>query len=162
MLIEILMPDFQGRLDLVNKIIQAQPAVYAHNIETVERLTPRVRDRRAGYQQSLDVLDYIKKQNKTNYTKSSIMLGLGESEAEVLQTMRDLRSIDVDFLTLGQYLRPSLHQLKVVEYIHPDVFDFFREEGLRLGFKYVASGPLVRSSYKAAEFFIKSIMKPLN
>ena len=102
MLIEILMPDFQGRLDLVNKIIQAQPAVYAHNIETVERLTPRVRDRRAGYQQSLDVLDYIKKQNKTNYTKSSIMLGLGESEAEVLQTMRDLRSIDVDFLTLGQ------------------------------------------------------------
>ena len=121
MLIEILMPDFQGRLDLVNKIIQAQPAVYAHNIETVERLTPRVRDRRAiGYQQSLDVLDYIKKQNKTNYTKSSIMLGLGESEAEVLQTMRDLRSIDVDFLLFGQYLRPSLHQLKVVEYIHPE------------------------------------------
>ena len=125
MLVEILMPDFQGQLDLVAEIIQAQPTVYAHNIETVERLTPRVRDRRAGYQQSLDVLDYIKKQNKTNYTKSSIMLGLGESEAETLQTMRDLRSIDVDFLTLGQYLRPSLHQLKVIEYIHPDVFDFF-------------------------------------
>ena len=159
MLIEILMPDFQGRLDLVNKIIQAQPAVYAHNIETVERLTPRVRDRRAGYQQSLDVLDYIKKQNKTNYTKSSIMLGLGESEAETLQTMRDLRSIDVNFLTLGQYLRPSLHQLKVVEYIHPDTFDFFRKEGLKMGFKYVASGPLVRSSYKAAEFFIQSMIK---
>ena len=87
------------------------------------------------------------------------MLGLGESEAETLQTMRDLRSIDVDFLTLGQYLRPSLHQLKVIEYIHPDVFDFFREEGLRLGFKYVASGPLVRSSYKAAEFFIQSMIK---
>ena len=87
MLVEILMPDFQGQLDLVAEIIQAQPTVYAHNIETVERLTPRVRDRRAGYQQSLDVLDYIKKQNKTNYTKSSIMLGLGESEAETLQTI---------------------------------------------------------------------------
>jgi lipoic acid synthetase len=159
MLIEILMPDFRGDLQLVDEIIYARPAVMAHNIETVENLTPTVRDKRAGYRQSLKVLEYIKKKNSTHYTKSSIMLGFGEKQEEVLQTMKDLRGVGVDFFTLGQYLRPTKHQLKVSQYIPPAMFDFYRDEGLKMGFRYVASGPLVRSSYKAAEFFIKSIVK---
>ena len=158
LLIEILMPDFRGEQELIDKVIAANPAVLAHNIETVERLTSRVRDRRAGYKQSLNVLKYIKQKDKTSYTKSSIMLGLGETQEEVLKTMQDLREINVDFLTLGQYLRPSAHQLKVQEYIHPSLFKFYETQGLKMGFKYVASGPLVRSSYKAAEFFIRSIL----
>lgn len=159
LLVEILMPDFRGDLTLVDKILEARPEVYAHNIETVERLTPTVRDRKANYKQSLSILEYIKQQGATNYTKSSIMLGLGEEKQEVLQTMEDLRKIDVDFLTLGQYLRPTKHQLKVADYIHPEIFSYYENEGIEMGFKYVASGPLVRSSYKAAEFFIQSIIK---
>ena len=159
MLVEILMPDFRGELGLVDKIIDSRPAVMAHNIETVERLTPRVRDRRATYRQSLRVLEYIKNKNLMHYTKSSIMLGFGESKKEVLQTMNDLRGVGVDFFTLGQYLRPTKHQLEVNEYVLPSVFDFYRDEGLKMGFRYVASGPLVRSSYKAAEFFLRSIIR---
>lgn len=159
MLIEILMPDFRGDLELVDEIIYANPAVMAHNIETVSRLTPSVRDKRAGYKQSLKVLEYIKNKNSAYYTKSSIMLGFGEEQAEVLETMRDLRSVGVDFFTLGQYLRPTNHQLKVTHYVPPASFDFYRDEGLAMGFRYVASGPLVRSSYKAAEFFIKSVVR---
>lgn len=159
MLIEILMPDFRGDFKLVDEVRYANPAVMAHNIETVEKLTPYVRDKKAGYQQSLRVLEYIKKKSLAQYTKSSIMLGFGETEVEVLQTMKDLRKIDVDFFTLGQYLRPTKHQLKVNQYIPPSVFNFYRDEGLKMGFQYVASGPLVRSSYKAAEFFIKSIIR---
>ena len=159
MLVEILMPDFRGELGLVDKIIDSRPAVMAHNIETVERLTARVRDRRATYRQSLRVLEYIKNKNLMHYTKSSIMLGFGESKKEVLQTMNDLRGVGVDFFTLGQYLRPTKHQLEVNEYVLPSVFDFYRDEGLKMGFRYVASGPLVRSSYKAAEFFLRSIIR---
>ena len=159
MLIEILMPDFQGKKHLIDEVIYANPAVFAHNIETVEHLTPTVRDKRAGYQQSLSVLEYIKKTNQAYYTKSSIMLGFGETRKEVLQTMQDLRDIGVDFLTLGQYLRPTNHQLKVSQYIPPQEFDFYHEQGLKMGFRYVAAGPLVRSSYKAAEFFITSMIR---
>ena len=162
MLIEILMPDFRGNLQLVDKVHHANPAVMAHNIETVEKLTPCVRDKRAGYRQSLKILEYIKKKDAIQYTKSSIMLGFGEEQEEVLQTMSDLRNVGVDFLTLGQYLRPTNHQLKVSQYIPPAIFDFYRNEGLKIGFKYVASGPLVRSSYKASEFFIKSIIRKEN
>ena len=133
-----------------------KPHVLAHNLETVDRLTPTVRDPRAGYQQSLNVLEYIKKTSPKIYTKSSLMLGLGETQDEVLQAMQDLRQVGVDFLTLGQYLRPKSSRLEVFRYITPEEFDVFRIAGEAMGFQYVASGPLVRSSYRAAEFYIAS------
>ncbi len=153
-LVEVLTPDFQGRTFALDMIAEAAPDVAAHNIETVQRLTPTVRDRRASYQQSLDVLAYYKSRGMR--TKSSIMLGLGETHDELLATMRDLRSVDCDILTLGQYLRPSEKHLPVVEFVRPEMFAQLEQEGLALGFKFVASGPLVRSSYKAGEFFIKN------
>lgn len=152
--VEVLIPDFQGQPELVRTIVEARPDVISHNLETVDRLTPRVRDPRASYRQSLDVLRMIKEMDGERLTKSSLMVGHGESELEVLQAMGDLRAASVDFLTLGQYLRPSEKYLPVVEYIHPEVFERYRELGLGLGFKFVASGPLVRSSYRAGEFFI--------
>src|SRR4051812_38596488 len=152
-LVEVLTPDFQGSRDALQLIIDAEPTVAAHNIETVERLTPRVRDRRASYAQSLAVLDVYKRGGMR--TKSSIMLGLGEERAEVVQAMRDLRSVDCDILTLGQYLRPSEKHIPVVEYVRPEVFADLEQEGLGLGFRFVAAGPLVRSSYKAGEFFLQ-------
>lgn len=161
LLIEVLIPDFRGNHQLLEKVCQAKPAVIAHNIETVDRLTKKVRDRRAGYWQSIKVLEYVKLTHPGIYTKSSIMLGLGESSLEVIQAMEDLRKVKVDFLTLGQYLKPRAGLLDVVEYIHPDKFDFYKTQGLKMGFKYVASGPLVRSSYRAGEFFISSIIKNL-
>ncbi|MGE5047371.1 MAG: lipoyl synthase, partial [Deltaproteobacteria bacterium] len=152
-LVEVLTPDFQGSREALQMIADAQPTVAAHNVETVERLTPRVRDRRAGYAQSLEVLDFYKRAGMR--TKSSIMLGLGESRDEVVQAMRDLRGVGCDILTLGQYLRPSEKHLPVTEFVRPDVFADLEQEGLRLGFRFVAAGPLVRSSYKAGEFFIQ-------
>jgi lipoic acid synthetase len=154
-MIEVLIPDFQGRTDLIQHVVDAGPEVIAHNIETVQRLTPTVRDPRAGYQQSLAVLQAIKTADNTRYTKSSIMVGLGETEAEVIATMADLRAVGTDFLTLGQYLKPSNKHLAVEAFIPPAQFDRYRELGEGLGFRYVASGPLVRSSYKAGEFFIR-------
>jgi lipoyl synthase len=151
--VEVLTPDFQGNEAALDLIIDAGPAVAAHNLETVERLTPRVRDRRATYAQSLAVLDYYKRGGMR--TKSSLMLGLGEGREEVVQAMRDLRSVDCDILTLGQYLRPSEKHLPVVEWVRPDVFADLEREGLALGFRFVAAGPLVRSSYKAGEFFVQ-------
>ncbi len=151
-LVEVLTPDFRGRTDLVDIVLAAEPAVFAHNIECVERLTPTVRDPRAGYQQSLDVLHHAKSQGAL--TKSSIQVGHGEKAAEVLQTMEDLRAVDVDFLTVGQYLRPSAKHLPVRDFVTPETFAWYEERGLEMGFRYVASGPLVRSSYKAAEYFI--------
>jgi len=153
-LVEVLTPDFQGRKFALDMIADAGPAVAAHNIETVQRLTPTVRDRRASYPQSLDVLAHYKSRGMR--TKSSIMLGLGETHEELLQAMRDLRAVDCDILTLGQYLRPSEKHLPVVEFVRPEVFAQLEAEGLAMGFKFVASGPLVRSSYKAGEFFIKN------
>ena len=155
LLIEILMPDFRGEADLLQQVIDAQPAVLAHNLETVRRLTSRVRDPRAGYEQSLEVLKYLKNQGAGAYTKSSLMLGLGEEQEEILQAMQDLRQVGVDFLTLGQYLQPTRKHLKVEQYLTPETFEEFAEEGRRMGFDYVASGPLVRSSYRAAEFYIE-------
>jgi lipoyl synthase len=150
-LVEVLTPDFQGSREALQMIIDAQPTVAAHNVETVERLTPRVRDRRATYRQSLDVLEFYKRGGMR--TKSSIMLGLGETRDEVIAAMRDLRSVGCDILTLGQYLRPSEKHLAVEEFVPPEVFSRLEREGLALGFRFVAAGPLVRSSYKAGEYF---------
>ena len=118
-----------------------------------------MRDSRAGYKQSLSTLEHAKKVKPGLYTKTSIMLGLGETDEEVIQTMKDLREIDVDVVTFGQYLRPTETHLSVVEYVTPEKFDYFREIGEELGFKYVASGPLVRSSYKAGEFYLEHMIK---
>ncbi|ORX67270.1 lipoic acid synthetase [Linderina pennispora] len=148
MMIECLTPDFLSGLD-----------VYAHNIETVEALQRQVRDHRAGYKQSMFVLEHAKKTKPTLLTKSSIMLGVGETDAEVLQTMRDLRSAGVDIVTLGQYMRPTKRHMKVHEYVTPDKFKHWEDVGRELGFVYAASGPLVRSSYKAGEFFISEILR---
>jgi len=155
MLIEMLMPDFQGKTELVQQVINTRPAVLAHNLETVRSLTGKVRDSRASYDQSLDVLRYLKQQCPDGYTKSSLMLGVGESRTETLQAMKDLRDVGVDFLTIGQYLQPSKKHLKVEKFMHPDEFNELALQGDKMGFEYVASGPLVRSSYKAAEFYIE-------
>jgi lipoic acid synthetase len=156
-LVEALIPDFQADIAALGKVVQAGPTVIGHNLETVARLTPHVRDRHASYQQSLEVLQAIKELEGGIYTKSSLMLALGETENEVLQAMRDLRERGVDILTLGQYLQPTRRHLEVREYITPEQFNHYREFGEQQGFLYVASGPLVRSSYRAGEFFIRSI-----
>ncbi|MFC1647909.1 lipoyl synthase [Nanoarchaeota archaeon] len=155
--IEILIPDFRGEKELLRNIVDASPEVIAHNIEVVERLTPDVRDRRAGYRQSLDVLRNVKELDSSIYTKSSIMVGLGETKEEMLQAMDDLRSVGVDFLTIGQYLRPSHRQLAVKEYVPLETFKYYEQVAKEKGFKYVASGPFVRSSYKAGELFEVSV-----
>lgn len=156
--IEALGGDFQGREDLLNILLGANGIdVFAHNIETVERLTPKVRDRRATYRQSLEVLANAKKTGIV--TKSSIMLGLGETEEEVVTAMKDLRAVGVDIFTLGQYLRPTSWHLEVDEYVSPEQFRRYKEIGQELGFRYVASGPLVRSSYRAGEFFIQAFLE---
>ena len=159
MLVEVLIPDFQGDLDDLKKVVDARPDVVAHNIETTLSLSRKVRDPRAQYWQSLSVLRNVKKLSDHIYTKSSIMVGLGETEEEVVQSMAHLRRADVDFLTVGQYLRPSSRHLKVEEYVKPEQFEHYRSAGERLGFLYVASGPLVRSSYRAGEFFIRTAME---
>ncbi len=154
-MVEVLIPDFRGEPELIEKIIDEKPAVIAHNIETVERLTPVVRDHRAGYHQSLRVLKHIKEVNPKQLTKSSIMLGLGENEEEVVRTMKDLRNNGVDILTIGQYLRPSKSQLPVVEYTEIDRFKKLEGLAYALGYSFVSSGPLVRTSYRAAEAWTK-------
>ena len=159
MRVEVLIPDFQNDLDCIRKVVDAKPDVIAHNIETTLFLTSKVRDARANYWQSLSVLRTVKKLDGSIFTKSSIMLGLGEGEEEVRLAMKHLRDAEVDFLTVGQYLRPSARHLPVVEYVSPDTFDYYKRVGEReFGFKYVASGPLVRSSYKAGELFIGAIL----
>ena len=147
--IEALTPDFCGEINAVHTVVDTPLEVFAHNIETVESLTSKVRDPRADYHQSLRVLEAAKCRRPDMLTKSSLMLGLGEVEAEVLQVMEDLRSINVDILTLGQYLRPTANHLPVERYVHPDEFLRYRELGLARGFTEVVSGPLVRSSYRA-------------
>ena len=155
LLVEVLTPDFQGDPEAVRTVGRAAPDVFANNVETVRRLTPVVRDARAGYDQTLGVLARMKAEFPKVVTKSSIMVGLGETEAEVEETMRDLRAHGVEILTLGQYLRPSAWHLPVQEWVSPERFAAYRERGLALGFRYVASGPLVRSSYRAAELFLR-------
>ncbi len=143
---ETLIPDFAGKWENLQVIIDVAPEIVSHNLETVRRLTKQVRIQ-AKYDRSLEVLFRLKKGGMR--TKSGVMLGLGETPAEVLETMQDLVAVGVDILTLGQYLQPTLKHLPVAEFITPEQFDFYKEEGLKMGFRYVESGPLVRSSYHA-------------
>ncbi len=144
--LETLIPDFAGKWDNLQKIIDVAPEIVSHNLETVRRLTKEVRIQ-AKYDRSLEVLFRLKKGGMK--TKSGVMLGLGETEEEVIETMEDLRSVNVDILTLGQYLQPTPKHLFVQEFITPEQFQYYKDLGLRMGYKYVESGPLVRSSYRA-------------
>ncbi len=159
LLIEVLTPDFQGRFEHAKVVVDAKPAVFAHNLETVRRLTPKVRDPRATYTQSLQLLEQVKHDTPAIKTKSSLMVGLGESEEEVLEAMGDLRKVGVSFLTIGQYLKPAQRKLNVQEYLAPAYFKSLEQAGLKMGFAYTASGPLVRSSYRAAEFYIEQQLR---
>ncbi|MCS6946086.1 MAG: lipoyl synthase [Steroidobacteraceae bacterium] len=147
--VEALTPDFQGVHAHVALVVESGVDVFAQNIETVRRLTHPVRDPRAGYEQTLDVLAFAKRHGKRVLTKSSLMLGLGETDEEIVATMRDLRAAGVDLLTLGQYLQPTPRHLPVVRYVTPGEFDSLRSVALRLGFRECVAGPLVRSSYRA-------------
>lgn len=151
--IEALTPDFNGCERDVETVVSAGPDVFAQNLETVCRLTQSVRDPRASYQQTLSVLSVAKRLRSALITKTSLMLGLGETDEEILAAMEDLRQRDVDILTLGQYLRPTLNHLPVVRYVPPREFDHYRALGLSLGFLEVVAGPLVRSSYRADRTF---------
>jgi lipoyl synthase len=159
LIIEILTPDFRGERDCVDVIVDAQPDVFAHNVETVERLQKKVRDPRANYQQSLKVLTMAKEKNPKIHTKTSLMLGLAETDEEIMQTLKDLRAIECDVVTFGQYLQPTPRHLRVEEYVTPEKFQYWQKTAEDLGFLYVASGPLVRSSYRAGEFFMKGIVE---
>jgi len=158
-LVETLIPDFGGDPEDVRRIIDAEPDVIAHNVETVERLQWPVRDRRAGYEQSLSVLQQVAAESDI-YTKTSLMLGVGEYDHEVYQTLSDLRERDVDIVTFGQYLQPSRSHLEVFDYVHPDKFDTWRDVAeAEFEFLYCASGPMVRSSFKAGEFFVEAVAR---
>lgn len=156
--IEALVSDFQGDTGCVRTVVDSGLDVYAHNIETVERLQGKVRDLRAGYKQSLATLEHARSLRSDLVTKSSIMLGVGEKDEEVFQALRDLRSAGVEIVTFGQYLRPTRRHMRVYEYVPLEKYDFWRKEGEAMGFAYVASAPLVRSSYKAGEFFINAMI----
>lgn len=175
-LVEALTGDFMGDLEAVAHVARSGLDVYAHNIETTEELTPFVRDRRAKFRQSLKVLETAKASKEGLITKTSIMLGLGETEEQLMDALKgllrytyslgcilipqlELRKIDVDVVTFGQYMRPTKRHMKVTEYITPEAFEKWRVKALDMGFLYVASGPLVRSSYKAGEAFIENVLK---
>lgn len=151
--VETLIPDFSGSRKALKQVVNSVPHLLAHNLETVDRLTPKVRDRRCGYHLSLRVLRQVKELDAGLPTKSSLLLGLGEHEGEVVQAMRDLRETGVDLLTLGQYLQPTRKHLPVSDYIPPHQFRKYRQIGLDLGFRQVLSAPLARSSYRAEEIF---------
>jgi lipoic acid synthetase len=163
LLVEALTPDFQGNEKLIEQVATSGLDVYAHNIETVERLTKRVRDYRADYHQSLRVLEYVKSLDTGGgggiMTKTSIMLGLGETDDNVQTTLQDLRNVNVNVVTFGQYLQPTKRHLAVKEYVTPEKFQEWQRIAESMGFTYVASGPLVRSSYKAGEFFLKNYIR---
>jgi len=150
-IVEVLVPDFHAQDWCIQIVLDAGPDIYNHNMETVERLTPMVRSR-AKYRTSLRVLRRAKELGSGVVTKSGVMLGLGEKETELFQTMDDLREVGCEVLTMGQYLRPTPEHLPVVEYITPEQFGYYGDIARRKGFLYVASGPLVRSSYHAADF----------
>lgn len=147
--VEALTPDFDGRAEAINTVVDTGLEVFAQNVETVKRLTHPVRDPRAGYQQTLDVLAHAKARRPDVLTKTSLMVGLGETDEEIIETMDDLRAIGVDIVTFGQYLRPTVNHLPVERYVTPEQFNRYREIGLAKGFLEVVSGPLVRSSYRA-------------
>ena len=162
LMIEVLIPDFQGDLAAVDVLLASRPHVVAHNVETVRRLTRGVRDARATYDQSLAVLRQIKESGlgaghggADILAKTSIMLGLGETEAEILECLADLRAVGCDVVTFGQYLQPTPKHLDVVAFVAPEVFDRWAAEAQKMGFVYVASGPLVRSSYRAGEYYLR-------
>ena len=160
-IVEPLIPDFNYDTDSIKKIIESEPEVVSHNIETVRRLSSKVRDSRSTYDQSLSVLKKIKEINPKIYTKSSFMVGHGETKEEVIQTASDLKSANVDVITAGQYLQPSLNHLPVVEYIHPEKFASYQKIFEEMGFLHVVVGPFVRSSFQAADFIekIKSVKR---
>ncbi|CAL1265820.1 unnamed protein product [Larinioides sclopetarius] len=155
-LVECLTPDFAGDLLAVEKVALSGLDVYAHNIETVKEYQ---KDRRANYYQSIDVLKHAKKVRPENITKTSIMLGFGETDDMIKATMEDLRAADVDCLTIGQYMQPTKTRLKVTEYVTPEKYKYWEDYGNKLGFQYTASGPLVRSSYKAGEFYLRNLVQ---
>jgi lipoic acid synthetase len=158
-LVECLTGDYAGDLDMVALIARSGLDVYAHNVETVEALTAQVRDRRANFQQSLRVLEAAKRAKPSLITKTSLMLGLGEVDAQIRDALGQLRASDVDVVTFGQYMRPTKRHMPVHEYVTPDRFELWRQRALDMGFLYCASGPLVRSSYKAGEAFIENVLK---
>jgi lipoyl synthase len=160
LLVETLVGDFQGRMRDVDVVLEAEPDVFAHNVEVTRRLTPRIRDRRSSYDQSLSVLARAKARLTRGFVKSSVMVGIGEGDAEVVETLRDLRAAGVDVVTIGQYLRPTPKHAEVARYVEPEQFSVWERLGLELGFSYVASGPLVRSSYHAAEAFLATRLRP--
>ncbi|MGC9384929.1 MAG: lipoyl synthase [Kosmotogaceae bacterium] len=157
--VEILTPDFKMDKKVIKNLVDAKPNIFNHNVETVPRLYSKVRPQ-AIYQRSLDLLEYVKKLDNKIYTKSGIMLGLGETEDEVIQVMKDLREINCNILTIGQYLQPTKNHLEVEEYIVPEKFDKYKKIGEELGFDYTASAPFVRSSFNARDFsnkFLKNL-----
>lgn len=160
-LVEVLTPDFCGNKGDIERVAASGLDVFAHNIETVEALQSRVRDHRAGYRQSLGVLEYVKELFPDKITKTSIMLGCGETPAQITQTLTDLRESGVDVVTFGQYLRPTPKHMKVYEYVTPEAFESWRVIAEDMGFLYVASGPMVRSSYKAGEYFLSRHLNKL-
>ncbi|KAF9015388.1 mitochondrial Lipoyl synthase [Cyathus striatus] len=157
-LVEALTGDFAGTLDHVSIVAKSGLDVYAHNVETVEELTPYVRDRRATFRQSLKVLEHAKKEG-VRVTKTSMMLGVGESTEQVTEALKELRRVDVDVVTFGQYMRPTKRHMKVDRYVEPAEFDHWKKVAEDMGFLYVASGPLVRSSYKAGEYYIENVLR---
>jgi len=152
-LVEALIPDFSGDRGCLAEVLRAKPDVVGHNLETVRRLTPSVRDPRASYELSLEVLRAIKELSPHTITKSSLLLGLGETEEEVREALRDMRKAGVDIVVLGQYLRPGPEQLPVVRYLTPEEFARWEDEARGLGFRVAVAGPLVRTSFRAAEVY---------
>lgn len=160
MLLEVLLGDFAGHLEHVDTTVEAGPDVWAHNVEVVERLQRTVRDARCSYERSLAVLRRAKECRPEVVVKTSLMVGCGETDEEVLAAMKDIKDAGVDIITLGQYLRPTPKHLPVDRFVSPETFEIYRQHALGLGFAYAASGPLVRSSYKAAEAFVRGMLKP--
>jgi lipoic acid synthetase len=158
-LVEVLIPDFRGDSVALATLLSSRPDVVAQNLETVERLTHPVRDPRAGYRQTLELLARVKRMAPGTFTKSSLMLGLGEREDEVRTALADLRAVGAEFVTLGQYLRPTPEHLPVQRYVTPAEFEAWRVEAESMGFLVAASGPLVRSSYRAGEFAIRAVLQ---
>jgi len=160
-IVEVLTPDFKAKPDLVRQVVDAHPEIFNHNIETVERLHTIVRPQ-AKYHRTLRVLEMVKEIDPIVYTKSGMMLGLGETKEEVVKTLSDLRAIGVDAVTIGQYLRPTMKHLPVVRFVHPDEFKEYETIGEELGFAFVASGPFIRSSYNAIAFSEKVMKERLD
>ena len=154
LLVETLVGDFRGRMSDVDVVLESRPDVFAHNVEVVRRITKRIRDQRCEYDLTLGVLRHAKERAPERFVKSSIMVGIGETNDEVLETLRDLRAAGVDIVTLGQYLRPTPKHAEVARYVTPEEFRSYEQYAQEIGFAFVASGPLVRSSYHAAEGFV--------